>query len=347
MRIVVLGATGNVGMSVLESLGRDDRMDSIVGIARRLPALDLPKVEWRSADIATDDLAPHFAGADCVIHLAWLIQPSRDLDRLWRVNVEGSARVFRAVADAGVPSLVYASSIGAYSPAPKDRAVDESWATNGVRTSFYARHKAEVERRLDSFEREHPEVRVVRMRPALTFKRESATEQRRLFAGPFLPVPIVRPGVLPFIPDVPGLRFQAVHSDDVAEAYRLAAVGDGSGPFNIAADPVLDPQELARIFKTRTVRMPRGLLRGVAAVTWRLRLQPSPPGWVDMALNVPIMDANRARSELGWEPRYSAVEAMRALADGLQEHAGLPTPPLTPDGGGRLREITSRIGGRE
>jgi hypothetical protein len=93
--------------------------------------------------------------------------------------------------------------------------------------------------------------------------------------------------------------------------------------------------------------MPRGLLRGVAAVTWRLRLQPSPPGWVDMALNVPIMDANRARSELGWEPRYSAVEAMRALADGLQEHAGLPTPPLTPDGGGRLREITSRIGGRE
>jgi nucleoside-diphosphate-sugar epimerase len=347
MRIVVLGATGNVGTSVLESLGREDRVGSIVGIARRVPALDAPKVEWRSADVASDDLAPHFAGADCVIHLAWLIQPSRDLDLLWRVNVEGSTRVFRAAAEVGVGSLVYASSIGAYSPARKDRAVDETWPTNGVRTSFYARHKVEVERRLDSFEREHPEVRVVRMRPAVTFKRESATEQRRLFAGPFLPTPLVRPGVLPFIPDVAGLRFQAVHSDDVAEAYRLAAVGDLRGPVNVAADPVLDPQELARIFETRTVRMPRGLLRGIAAVTWRLRLQPSPPGWVDMALSVPIMDTTRARSELGWEPRHSAVEAMRAVAEGIQERAGLPTPPLAPDGPGRLREIASRVGGRE
>ena len=37
---------------------------------------------------------------------------------------------------------------------PKDRRVDESWPTTGIPTSFYSRHKAEVERLLDRFEEE-------------------------------------------------------------------------------------------------------------------------------------------------------------------------------------------------
>ena len=104
--------------------------------------------------------------------------------------MDGSARVFRAAADAGVASLVYASSVGAYSPGPKDRRVDESWPANGITSSFYSRHKAAVEKLLDRFEREHPQVRVVRLRPGLIFKREAASGIRRLFAGPFLPSPL-------------------------------------------------------------------------------------------------------------------------------------------------------------
>jgi nucleoside-diphosphate-sugar epimerase len=112
---------------------------------------------------------------------------------------------------------------------------------------------------------------------------------------------------------------------------------------------VLDAQLLARIFETRTIRVPRGLLRNVAALTWRLRLQPSPSGWVDMALQTPVLDTTRARTELGWEPRFTAVEAMRAVAEGMSERAGFPTPPLDPDAGGRFREreIASRVGGTE
>src|SRR5207248_5135284 len=103
------------------------------------------------------------------------------------VSVDGHRRVFDAVAKADVPVLVYASSVGAYSWGPKDRKVDESWPTNGVETSFYSRHKAEVERILDRFEEEHPDIRAVRLRPGLIFKREAASEIRRLFAGPFVP----------------------------------------------------------------------------------------------------------------------------------------------------------------
>jgi UDP-glucose 4-epimerase len=129
----------------------------------RRPALQQPKTSWRSANIETDDLVPLLRGADCVVHLAWRIQPSHDVEALRRTNLDGSERVFRAVSAAGVPNLVYASSVGAYSPGPKDRPVDESWPTEGTLTSFYARHKAEVERLLDRFEQEQPQVRVVRL----------------------------------------------------------------------------------------------------------------------------------------------------------------------------------------
>src|SRR6185436_17711043 len=163
----------------------------------------------------TSDLSDAFRGADAVVHLAWLIQPSRDERALEAVNVHGSRRVFEAAAAAGVGTLVHASSVGAYSAGPDDRAVDESWPTGGTPTSFYARHKAAAERALDAIEAAHPELRVVRLRPGLIFKREAASGIRRLFAGPLLPSPLVDPRLLPVLPLPRGLRLQAVHGDDV------------------------------------------------------------------------------------------------------------------------------------
>src|SRR3954452_2030704 len=238
MKGVVTGATGNVGIAVLRALEAEERIHEVVGIARRRPALRLGKVTWLEADGGRADLRSHLAGADAVVHLAWLIQPSRDERATHMVNVEGSARVFEAAADAGVGTIVYASSVGAYSPGPKDRLVDESWPTEGIETSFYARHKAAVERVLDGFEAEHPDIRVVRLRPGLIFQREASSETRRLFAGPLLPSPLIRRALVPIVPRVERLRFQAVHSHDVGTAYTLAvATETARGAFNIAAEP--------------------------------------------------------------------------------------------------------------
>jgi UDP-glucose 4-epimerase len=347
MRVVVVGASGNAGTSLLRRLADEPAVDSVLGVARRVPELDFPKTEWAQADVVGDDLEPLFRGADVVVHLAWQIQPSHDLSQLWRVNVEGSTRVFRAVADAGVPTLVYASSIGAYSPGPKDRAVDESWPTNGIPTSFYARHKAEVERRLDRWEREHPDRRAVRLRPGLKFKREAGAGVRRLFLGPLFPNPLLRARLIPFVPDVPALRVQCVHTEDVAEAYRLAVVRDDArGAYNVAAAPVLDADTVARVVDARPGRVPAGVARAVTAATWRLHLQPTPEGWLDLALNVPVMDTSRARSELGWVPRYSAVEALEDMLKGLRDGTGIATPPLSPRTGGpaRVRELAQGVG---
>jgi len=349
MRVVVVGATGNVGTSVLEALVDEPGVDSVLGLARRLPKLELPKVEWARAHVARDDLVPHFRGADCVVHLAWKIQPSRDGAALRATNVHGSMRVFLAAAEARVPALVYASSVGAYSPGPKDRRVAEDWPTGGIRSSFYSRHKAEVERILDRFEAEQPKTRVVRLRPGLIFKREAATGVRRLFAGPFLPSPLLHPRLLPLVPDLPRLRFQAVHSKDVGDAYRLAVVGDARGAFNVAAEPELDPPELARILDARRVRVPESIARAATSLSWRLRLQPTPPGWLDLALNVPLLDVTRAREELGWQPRRGADEALLELLEGIREGAGAPTPPLDPatSGPARVRELAGGLGARD
>ncbi len=349
MRVVVVGATGNVGTSLLTHLADDPDVDSVVGIARRRPKLELAKTTWAEADIVSSDLVPHFRGADAVVHLAWVIQPSHDLALLSRVNVEGSTRVFRAVADARVPSLVYASSIGAYSRGPKDRTVREDWRTDGIPTSFYSRHKAEVERRLDRFEREHPDVRSVRLRPALIFKREAASGVRRLFAGPFLLSPLLRPGLIPVVPNHPDLRVQAVHSLDIGNAYRLAVKSDARGAFNVAAEPVLDAPGVARLLGARLVPVSPRVLRAGATLTWRLHLQPTPPGWVDLAFGVPLLDSTRAREELGWSPRWSATEALADVLAGIRDRAGLETPVLSPKTGGllRIRELLSGVGGRQ
>jgi nucleoside-diphosphate-sugar epimerase len=264
--------------------------------------------------------------------------------------VDGSARVFDAVRAAGVPALVYASSVGAYSPGPKDRRVDETWPTDGIPTSFYSRHKAAVERLLDAFEREAPQVRVVRMRPGLIFKRDAASGIRRLFAGPFLPSPLVRPDLLPILPLPPGLRFQAVHSHCVGEAYRRAVTNtDARGSFNLAADPVLDPAELGRAFSSRPVSVSPSVLRAAAQLTFKARLQPSEPGWFDMAMEVPLMDTARARDVLGWTPRRDSTGALLELVEGIRDSAGTDTPPLSPATSGRFRtkELAGGIGARE
>lgn len=347
LRIVVTGASGNVGTSVVRALSEDATVGAIVGVARRRPEWACQKLEWATADLGDDDvdLDPLLAGADVVIHLAWLFQPARDPLTTWRANVLGSLRLFEAVARTGVPALVHASSVGAYSPGPKDREVDETWPTHGWPAAAYSREKAYLERALDGFETAHPDVRVVRMRPAFLFKRRSASQQRRLFAGPLLPQLLVRPELIPVVPDLPGLRMQAVHTDDAAQAYRLAALGEARGAFNLATDPVLDAPMLAELLHAKVVRLPVWAVRAPLVAAWRLHLTPASPDLFDAVLHLPLMDSTRARTELGWVPTHDATDTVREFLAGMREVAGLPTPPLTPTlPGGRAHELRTGAG---
>jgi len=329
LRVVVFGATGNVGTALVKKLVSEPRVESVVGVSRRLPSGELlqldPKVTWDVADIACDNL-DMVRDADVVVHLAWQIQPSRDEPVMRRTNVDGSRRVFDAVVGHGVPALVYASSVGTYAQGPKDTRTDESWSTSGVPSSTYSRHKATVESMLDVFEKQHPSIRLVRMRTSLVFQRSAASEIHRLFLGRLLPWHL--PQVLRVVPQADRLVFQATHADDIADAYVQAIVREVSGPFNIAAEPVLDSAVIAQAVGGRTLPVPPPVLRFAADAAYRLRLQPSEPGWLDMALQTPVMDTSRAREVLQWSPTHSSIEALLELFDGIGAGAGGNTAPL-------------------
>lgn len=338
MRVVVVGASGNAGSAVLRRLAREPGVDAVTGVVRRIPPADagppFDGVDWRSVDVgradATDRLVDVLAGAAAVIHLAWQIQPSHDQARIRRTNVDGTRHVAEAAVRAGVPALVVASSVGAYAPGPKDRAVGETWPVTGVPGSTYSRDKVAVETFLDGVERDYPALRIVRMRPGLIFQRSAASGIARYFVGPFAPLGLLRFGRVPVLPAGKRLRVQGVHADDVAEAYVRAVVGDVRGPFNLAADPVLDARSLAPLLRGRPVPTPPALLRAGAALSWHARLQPVEPGWIDLATGCPLLSSRRAADELGWRPGVDARAALSELIAGMAESAGARTAPLRP-----------------
>ena len=189
MRVVVTGASGNIGTGLLAALEADERVAEVVALARRLPdpqaghGTGTGKVRWRQADVARDDLAGALQGADAVVHLAWALNPSRDRAELRRINAGGSQRVFTAAVAAGARTVIHASSLGAYAPGPKDRLVGERWPTTGIPGFGYSEDKVAVERALDLLEAAHPGVRFVRMRPVLVLKRGAAAHLRRELIG--------------------------------------------------------------------------------------------------------------------------------------------------------------------
>lgn len=83
-RIVITGAGGNLGTALLRRLARDDTDYDIAGIARRAPRPDgaYRPVDWHQLDLADPgaeaELHSVFRGADCVVHLAWGFQPTRN-----------------------------------------------------------------------------------------------------------------------------------------------------------------------------------------------------------------------------------------------------------------------------
>ena len=331
MEIAVTGASGNVGSAVLRRFRADGSgraEHGLLGIARRAPRSSpgSAAAEWLTTDISDAGQLPALTealrGRDAVIHLAWKIQPSHHEDELYRTNVDGSRNVFRAAVEAGVKHVVVASSVGTYSAGPKDQLVDETWPAEGIPTSSYSRHKAEVERMLDDLQRDQPDLTVTRLRPGLVFQGTAASEIGRLFLGPLVPRGLLGRLKLPVLPIPGALTFQAVHADDLAEAYWMVTRGGIGGAFNVAADPVLTPDELARALGARrALRVPVPPLRWVASATWHAHLQPTDAGWIDLAAGVPLMSTARLRN-LGWTPRHTSVQALGELVTGLRARSG-------------------------
>lgn len=333
MRIVITGASGNVGTALLRRLTGAGH--ELVGLCRRPPEPVPPYdvATWRSLDVSAEQAEPALTdiltGADAVVHLAWGFQPSHDVGYLERVGVGGTRAVVRAAHRARVPHLVHLSSVGAYSPGPQDRRVDESWPTDGVPTLAYSRHKVAAERVLDAHERDHPDAPgVARMRPGLIVQRDSGSALLRYGLPAYVPAALLRHVAL--LPLDRGLVVPLVHTDDVADAVARVLDARATGPFNLAADPPVTRDLVARVLGARPVHVPRTVLRTAASLAWQARLQPLDPGWLDLAFAAPLLDTTRARRELGWTPSVSADAALAQVVGGMADAAAGASAALRP-----------------
>jgi nucleoside-diphosphate-sugar epimerase len=341
VRIVVTGASGNVGSALLRRLVADGGYD-VLGIARRPPeptggpagsaTAPFDAVQWRSVDLSREasslDLREAFAGADAVVHLAWGFQPSHDQAYLRELGEGGTARVLEAVAAADVPHLVHMSSVGAYSPKRDDEPVDESWPTGGVPSSWYSRSKSAAERLLDVHEAAYPERVLTRLRPGIIGQRTAGSALLRYALPGAVPSWVI--SHVPVLPLDRRLVIPMVHSDDVADAIVRVLGAKVGGPFNLSAEPPVTTAVIASVLGATPVHVPSAVVRAAMSGAWHARLQQVDPGWLDLGFAVPLMDTARATAELGWRPTVDARAVLEETIAGMRDAASDDTPVLRP-----------------
>jgi len=334
LTVAVTGPTGTFGFGLIPLLQSDDRVTRIVGIARRPfdPAVyGWTKLEYRRGDVRDPAaLRDAFAGADVVVHLAFLVTGAASAEVLRSVNVEGTLNAFRAAAQAGARRFVYASSVAAYGfHHDNPVGMTEEWPVRPAARLFYAREKAELEHRLQA-----EATRIAADRgpgPALYLLRPPvvlgphAVGAKDLLPGPLAPLGRVLSGQIgrigrvpvPLPVLVPVLPLQFVHEADLGQALLLCVVAAGPpGAYNIAADGILSTADVAREFGLIPLPLPASPARFTARVIAALPFLPPALQWVEAASHPAIMDTSKARRDLGWVPRCTALEALRSTIGG-------------------------------
>jgi UDP-glucose 4-epimerase len=323
LTVAVTGPTGDIGRSLLRALEDSDEIGEVSAMARRPfdPAAEgLRKTRYRQADVLdADAVRDVIAGADVVVHLAFVIMGSGD--ETTRVNLEGSRNVFRAAIDAGASRIVYASSVAAYGfGADNPPVLTEDIEPRGTQRHYYSAQKAELEVALREMLAGSSTAAYV-FRPCIVAGPDAVTLVQSI---PYvqlsekMPSAVLRalefmPALKPVIPN-PGVPFQLVHHDDVATALRAAVLGRGEpGVYNLAGDGTLTMADLADALGWYSVPVPDLAVGAAAELVARLPFVPDEAQWIESVRRPVIMDTSRARDRLGWTPRHDARETLAAM----------------------------------
>jgi nucleoside-diphosphate-sugar epimerase len=328
LTVAVTGPTGTFGFGLMPLLQGDDRIDRIIGIARR-PFEPLEygwaKMEYRRGDVRDPvALEAAFGDVDVVVHLAFMVTGNAPRDTIREINIEGTVNTFRAAARAKAKRFVYASSVAAYGfHRDNPLGMTEDWPTRPAKRLFYAQEKAELELLLHDEASANPQLGLYVLRPPVVLGPHAVG------AKAVLPEPLntvvarlavaVLPLRFPLPALVPDVTVQFIHEDDVGRALLLCVVGAGPpGAYNIAGDGVVTGAVIARELGLAAIPIPGGLVRTAARAITSLPLPPQAE-WLEAATQPSIMDTTKAKRELKWQPRYTSTEALR---DTIQHLAG-------------------------
>lgn len=321
LTVAVTGPTGTFGFGLVPLLQADDRVRRVVGIARRPfepAAHGWTKMQYRRGDVR-DSQALHdaFAGADVVVHLAFLITGAAPRETIRAVNIAGTLNAFRAAAGAGARRFVYASSVAAYGfHSDNPIGMTEEWPVRPAARLFYAREKAELEDLLSAEAARCTGLGLYLLRPPVVVGPHTLGA-KGLLPGPLAPLArrlarrVGRLQVRAPVP-VPVLPLQLVHEDDVGRALLQCVVAAGPpGAYNIAADGIVTAVDIARELGVFPVPLPATPAQVAARAIAALPFLPPVAEWIEAASHPVIIDTARAKRDLGWAPRFTALEALR------------------------------------
>jgi nucleoside-diphosphate-sugar epimerase len=174
---------------------------------------------------------------------------------------------------------------------------------------FYAREKAELERRLLDAAAAHDDVELTIMRPTVVVGPQTSAASADL----------VPPGLRRLLGAVPGgmpaiaipQRLQLVHEEDVADAFARALIDGPGGTFNLAGSGTVSGRELMRAIGLAPLPLPDVATRTLARGLMRLPRLPAALEAAEAFTEPVLMDCSRAHRALGWRPRHTSREALR------------------------------------
>ena len=324
LTVAVTGPTGEIGAPFMDALERTPEVTRVVAMARRPfdPAVrGWQKTEYRQGDILDRDAVGRLVeGADAVVHLAFIVVKATSDS--YDVNVDGSRNVFEATVAAGIPRLVYTSSVAAYGyHRDVEGPLREDMPPRGTEAHAYSHQKAAVEAVLDEALDGREGTTAYVFRPCVVAGPQAPALLDQL---PYLqlaermPDALVRglakvPGAKPVLPDH-GIPFQLVHHNDVAEALVAAVLGRGEpGIYNLAGDGTISVSDLASALGWRSLPVPKVAVDVAAETLARLPGLEVQAGWLEALRTPMLMDTTRARERLGWTPAYDAQGTLEAL----------------------------------
>ncbi|WP_223628442.1 SDR family oxidoreductase [Microbacterium sp. EST19A] len=300
-RVLITGGGGFLGSHVADALAARDDVELVV-------SADVRAGSARAGIVgAVLDVTDSAAVAplllehriDTVVHLAAIVNPGRDVDLEYRVDVGGAANVLAACVTAGVRRIVVSSSGAAYGyHADNPDWIDEDQPLRGNDAFPYSRHKRLVEEMLAAHRTTHPELEQVVFRigtilgPTVRNQITALWEGRRILriAGSDSP-------------------FVFVWVDDVAAAMVRAATDGPAGIFNVAGDGRLTvPEIAARLGKGQLV-LPAWALAAALRIGRMMRLTVHGPEKVPFLRYRPVLANRRLKETFGYIPTRTTREA--------------------------------------
>ena len=294
MKIVVTGAGGHLARVLLPHLCAQDQIDQVLAIDRREPIYAHPKLVQQRTDLLEADLHASFAGADGLIHLAWILERGRLTRAQLHTRTVGLGKKIVEAADkAGVRKLIHLSSAAVYGNGV-DLTEDAPLAP--LKGFAYAEHKAEFESWLAQ---NLPYATV--LRPHVILGAHAHPVLKRLLALP----------VYPRLSE-PQPKLQCVHEEDVADAIMLALRRPG-GVFNLAADDHFDYRAAICARHSNAIGIPYSLAKAGLFSAWKLFGFGAEPGWIAGMRADLTLDCSKAHKELGWQPRFSGGKTLQLV----------------------------------